>query len=280
MTELSPDLDLMIDRVRRAGALAQHLKAQGLHISYKSDGSILTNADIEVDRWLKEALLGPRPDYGWLSEEAPDANDRMEKARVFVLDPIDGTMGFSKGSNYWTISLALTEGTEVIAAVVFAPDARELYYAGLGTGAFLNDEAIVVSPHSQLDGASGLGDHRLFQNDYWPEAWPNMHVQSRPSVAYRMVCVAAAKTDFTVALSPKRDWDVAAATLIINEAGGQVTDHLGNPYEFNSKAAHKPSVVAANPVLSAALLSRFAHLDPLPQMPRRRHFTSQPAKQA
>lgn len=273
MSASDRNIDLMVDQVRRAGALAQHLKAQGLKVSYKSDGSVVTNADLEVNLWLKEALLGVRPDYGWLSEESPDNEARLTKDYVFVLDPIDGTMGLTKGSSYWTIALGLLYGNEVIAAVVYAPDAGELYEARRLGGARLNGELIRVSPRKGLEGASGLGDHRLFHNQHWPKPWPDIHVQSRPSVAYRMVCVAAGKADFTVALSPKRDWDVAAATLIAEEAGARVSDHLGHAYVFNSKAAFKDSLVCANPALSAELIERFAHLDPLPQFPSKRFST-------
>jgi myo-inositol-1(or 4)-monophosphatase len=250
------DLELIIDKVRRAGALALHLKAQGLIISYKADGSILTNADIAVNLWLEEALLEARSDYGWQSEESPDNDQRLGKARVFVLDPIDGTIGYSKGSPYWTIALCIIEAGQPIAAVVYAPDADELYSAALGNGAYLNGQAIKVSDTDTLDGAEVLGDPRLFQNMGWAKPWPQMHVQSRPSVAYRMVAVAAGKADFTLATTPKRDWDVAAATLIVTEAGGVVSDHLGQSYAFNAKDSLKTSLLCSNRALYETVLAR------------------------
>ncbi|MEM9965320.1 MAG: inositol monophosphatase family protein, partial [Asticcacaulis sp.] len=140
--DLNAELALLVDKARRAGALAQHLKAQGLIISYKSDGSIVTNADLEVNLWLKEALLEARPDYGWQSEESPDTTDRLKRDNLFVLDPIDGTIGFSKGSPYWTIALALVRDHRPVAAVVYAPDAQEMYSAALGGGAWLNGEPV------------------------------------------------------------------------------------------------------------------------------------------
>jgi myo-inositol-1(or 4)-monophosphatase len=254
------DLDLIVDKVRRAGALAQHLKAHGLITSFKADGSIVTNADTEVNLWLKEALNDARPDYGWQSEESPDNAERLDARRTFVLDPIDGTMGLSKGSPYWTIALAVIEANRPVAAVVYAPDAGELYAAEAGKGARLNDAVIRVTTTSQLESAEVVGDSRLFGRDIWPEPWPRLNVVSRPSVAYRMCVVAAGRADFTMALTPKRDWDVAAASLIAQEAGAIVSDHLGNPYGFNARDSLKPSLICSGPALFPEIIRRCAHL--------------------
>ncbi len=257
------DLGLIVDKVRRAGALAQHVKAHGLITSYKADGSIVTNADTEVNLWLKEALEEARPDYGWQSEESPDNVARLSSKRTFVLDPIDGTMGLSKGSQFWTIALAVVEAGKPIAAVVYAPDASEMFSAALGEGARMNDEIIHVTSRADLLDAEVLGDARLFGKDIWPVPWPRLSVHSRPSVAYRMASVACGRADFTIALTPKRDWDVAAATLIAQEAGAVVTDHLGNPYEFNAIDSLKPSLICSGPALFPEIIRRCAHLSAL-----------------
>jgi myo-inositol-1(or 4)-monophosphatase len=257
------DLDLIIDKVRRAGALAQHVKGNGLITKYKADGSIVTNADTEVNLWLKEALLDARPDYGWQSEEEADNAHRLDAARTFVLDPIDGTMGLSKGSPYWTIALAVIERQQPVAAVVYAPDSGELYSASRGQGAHLNGASITASRRDELKDAEVLGDSRLFGKSIWSEAWPRLSVHSRPSVAYRMACVASGRADFTMALTPKRDWDVAAATLIAQEAGAVVSDHLGNPYGFNAIDSLKPSLICSGPGLFPEIIRRCAHLDAL-----------------
>jgi len=258
------ELALLMDKARRAGALAQHLKAQGLIVSYKSDGSIVTNADLEVNLWLKEALLEARPDYGWQSEESPDTTERLERDSLFVLDPIDGTIGFSKGSPYWTIALALVRDHRPVAAVVYAPDAQEMYSAVLGGGAFLNGAAIQASLTPELGCAQGIGDARVFFRDIWQEDWPKMEMLSRPSVAYRMAAVAAGRADFTLALTPKRDWDVAAATLIAEEAGAKVSNHLGQAYDFNRPDTLKTSLICANSPLYPEILRRCAHLGEQP----------------
>lgn len=257
------DMSLLIDKARRAGALAQHLKAAGLSITYKSDGSIVTNGDLEVNIWLKEALLNARPDYGWQSEESADTLDRLSAKRVFVLDPIDGTMGFSKGSPFWTIAIAIVEDGIPVAAVVYAPDANELYSACLGEGAYLNDTPIKTNTHAELGQGEVLGDARMYGRDIWLKPWPRLRVTSRPSIAYRMVLIAGGGYDFTLSLAPKRDWDLAAACLIVTESGGKVTDHLGNSYTFNGKDSLKISMICSNGALHGQILDYCAHLDDL-----------------
>ncbi|MFT4089872.1 MAG: 3'(2'),5'-bisphosphate nucleotidase CysQ [Asticcacaulis sp.] len=263
--DLKIELALLVDKVRRAGALAQHLKNQGLIISYKPDGSIVTNADLEVNLWLKEALLEARPDYGWQSEESPDTEARLACKNLFVLDPIDGTMGFSKGSPYWTIALALVRDHRPVAAVVYAPDVQEMYSAYLGGGVWLNGEPVHETQTVELEYAQSIGDARLFFRDIWKEGWPKMEVSSRPSVAYRMVAVAAGRADFTLALTPKRDWDVAAATLIAEEAGAKVSNHLGKGYDFNRPDTLKTSLICSNSKLYPEILRRCEHLGEHPE---------------
>lgn len=261
--DLKAELALLVDKARRAGALAQHLKAQGLIISYKADGSIVTNADLEVDLWMREALLEARPGFGWQSEESADTDDRLTREHLFVLDPIDGTIGFSKGSPYWTIALALVHNHRPVAAVVYAPDTQEMFTAALGHGAWLNDEPIRATNTAHLEAAHGIGDARLFFRDIWKEEWPRMEVTSRPSVAYRMAVVAAGRADFTLALTPKRDWDVAAGTLIANEAGAVVSDHHGRTYDFNGADSLKTSLICSNSMLYPELLRRCGQLETL-----------------
>ncbi len=91
------DLDLIVQAAREAGALALTRKAQGLTVQAKAGGSPVTNADIEVDSLLKTQLGAARPDYGWLSEETADDPARLDRNRLFVVDPIDGTTNFAAG---------------------------------------------------------------------------------------------------------------------------------------------------------------------------------------
>jgi len=117
---LTADLDLIVEAAREAGALALRLRGTGLEVEYKPGNSPLTNADLAADALLTERLRSARPDYGWLSEETADNTDRLDKTRLFVVDPIDGTRAFVKGRPWWSVCIAVVEAGRPVAAVVFA----------------------------------------------------------------------------------------------------------------------------------------------------------------
>ena len=179
----------------------------------KENASPVSEADIMVDRYLAASLLAARPDYGWLSEETADNPSRLDRSRVFIVDPIDGTRGFIRGEDSWTVSLAVVENGVPIAGVVYAPVRDEMYDAAKGGGARLNGAPIV---RSRRAGAAPLipapgAVHQEMQAaglDY-------TRGPAYPSLAYRLVQVATGKLDAAVARRGAQDWDIAAAALIL-----------------------------------------------------------------
>ncbi len=220
------DLDLIRDAVLEAGRLALESRVKGLKVWSKPGGSPVTDADLAVDTLLKLRLLNARPNYGWLSEETADDPARLSIPRLFVVDPIDGTAAYIKNKPWFTVCVAVVENGRPIAAVVHAPELGETYEATLGGGARLNGALIAPSGRTELEGAAMLGDARMFADPRWPRPWPPMRIESRNSVAYRMVQVACGAFDAALALTTKADWDLAAADLIAQEAGAHVSDHL------------------------------------------------------
>ncbi len=208
------DLELIREAALEAGRLALEARAQGLKIWSKPGGSPVTDADIAVDTLLKLRLLSARPNYGWLSEETADDPARLEIARLFVVDPIDGTAAYLKNKPWFTVCIAVVEDGRPRAAVVYAPELDEMYEATVGGGARLNGRPIHPSACTELDGCAMLGDARMFADPRWPELWPSMHIEARNSIAYRVVQVACGAFDAALALSSKNDWDLAAADLI------------------------------------------------------------------
>jgi len=255
---MTPDLELLREVALEAGALALDHRRQGLKIYAKVGGSPVTDADMAVDSLLKQRLLKERPDYGWLSEETADGPERLEKSRIFVVDPIDGTVAFMKNKPWWTVALAVVEDGRATAAVIHAPTLNETFTAARGGGAFLNGERIEPSDTASLDDAAMLADAALFDRPIWSDPWPAMRFDKRNSIAYRMALVAAGAFDAAMALSPKWDWDVAAGELIAEEAGARCTDHLGRPYLFNKPDPRQPSLVCAAPALHPLILKRSA----------------------
>ncbi len=121
---------------------------------------------------------------------------------------------------------------------------------------------ISPSDRTELEGAAVLGDARMFADPRWPTPWPPMRVESRNSIAYRMVLVASGAFDLALALTPKNDWDMAAADLIAREAGACVGDHLGRPFVYNRPAPMQRSLLCAAPGLGELILTRVSHIDP------------------
>lgn len=256
------DLELIRDAARTVGETARELRSEGLLTRDKGGGmGPVTNADLEVDALLKAMLMQARPEYGWLSEETADDPARLSRERLFVVDPIDGTVSFMKGLSYWAVSIAVVEAGKPIAAVVHAPDLNETYVAEAGGGARLNGEAIVASGASLVENCGMLGDAKMFGHPAWPRPWPDMRIETRNSIAYRLCLVADGRFDAALALSAKNEWDVAAADLICAEAGASLTDHKGRLFAYNKPVPSMPSVVCAAPGLHPLILDRVRHID-------------------
>jgi myo-inositol-1(or 4)-monophosphatase len=255
---MTDDLTLLREAAIDAGRLALEHQARGLQVRSKPGGSPVTDADLAVDEQLKSVLTAARPDYGWLSEETADDPARLERSRLFVVDPIDGTVAFMKHKPWWTVALAVVEDGKPVAAVVHAPVLNETYEASLGGGARLNGEPIQVSDADSLEDAAVLADAALLQRPIWSEPWPSMRVEKRNSIAYRMALVAAGAFDAAFAVSPKWDWDVCAGALIVEEAGGRVSDHLGCAFLFNQPTPRQTSLVCSAPGLHPLILQRCA----------------------
>ena len=247
--EHDQDLALLERAVSAAGEIARKFYGQDVKRWSKPGGSPVSEADLAVDNYLRENLLAARPDYGWLSEESVDSEQRLTRARVFVVDPIDGTVAFLKNRPHFTICAAVVEKGRPRTAVVFNPITGECFAARQGGGATLNGAAIHVTDRDRIEGARMLGPKASFA-----EGWPPMDVTSYSSVAYRIALVAAGRHDAVVSLSVKRDWDLAAADLIVQEAGGLLTNEAGHALVYNQPAATQSTIIAAGPRLHAKLL--------------------------
>ena len=250
------DLDLIVKAAHEAGRLAVHLRKAGLTTEIKADNTPVSNADLAVDALLKEMLGAARPDYGWLSEETADDPARLERERLFVVDPIDGTRAFVKDRPWWGVCIGVVEAGRPVAGVIYAPDVEETYHAVAGQGAFRNGQPIAPTGADVLEGSGMLADAPMFKHPAWPQAWPEMNIVSRNSVAYRLCLVAAGDFDAALALSSKAEWDLAAADLIATEAGCLVTNHKGLTFRYNQPVPKARSLVCAGPALHQLILER------------------------
>jgi myo-inositol-1(or 4)-monophosphatase len=261
------DLDLIRDAALEAGELALAHRRRGLKVEYKAGGSPVTDADLAVDAFLKARLREARPEYAWLSEETADDPARLSARKLFVVDPVDGTRAYVKGKPWFAVCIAVVEDGEPTAAVVRAPALDETFEATLGGLATLNGREIGASGTAALENCRMLGDPRLFTHPGWRRPWPAMRVESKNSIAYRMCLVADGRFDAAVALNIKYDWDVAAAALIVEAAGGRATDHKGRRFSFNRPEPFQASLVCGAPALHPFILERTAPIELPPPKP-------------
>ena len=264
----APDLALLEASIREAGALARELTAKPLEIFSKGELGPVTNVDYAVDALLTERLRTARPDYGWLSEEAPDEPDaRMKHKRVFMLDPIDGTAAMISKLPQYTISIGIVDDGRAVVGAIYNPMTDELFMGALGEGALLNGRPMRASTRDSLDDARMIGQKSLYADKRWPRPWPKtLQIEQRQSIAYRMALVAAGQADATILYGFKNEWDIAAGCAIVEAAGGKVTDTWGRPLVLNQSDPRAPGVVASGAAMHALIIERLSHLpDPREQ---------------
>jgi myo-inositol-1(or 4)-monophosphatase len=252
-------LEEITDAARRAGEIALRDFRLGettsAHVHAKHGGSPVTAADLAVDHYLSERLLAAYPDAGWLSEETADDWARLDKASLLVVDPIDGTRAFLAGDPRWTVSIALVLDGRPIAGVVHAPALGETYAAALGCGARLDGAPIHVSARPTLDRAL-VGGPKSMIAPLAEAAGVELTVAPRiPSLALRLARVASGALDIGLASANSHDWDVAAADMILSEAGALLTDAHGQILRYNEKRTRHGALLASGAGLAPALVA-------------------------
>jgi myo-inositol-1(or 4)-monophosphatase len=251
------DRALLEAAARVGGETAQRLRAGPNPVHEKSGGhGPVSEADLAVDRQLRQLLTEARPGYGWLSEESEDDPARLAARRVFVVDPIDGTRGFLAGQQAWALSLAVVEDGAPIAAVVHLPDLGQTYAAVLGDGATVNRRPIAAAAGPAPERPRVLASSASLAPAVWPGGVPAVERHFRPSIAYRLCLVAEGRFDATFSFRDTWEWDAAAGDLIAREAGAIVTTRGGAVPRYNRPVPHLPGILAAAPNLHAGLVAR------------------------
>jgi myo-inositol-1(or 4)-monophosphatase len=219
-----------------------------------SDRSPVTEADRVADRVLREVLL--RDGEGWLSEESEDDSGRLQKHRVWVVDPLDGTSEFVAGIPEWCVSVGMVEGGRAVAGGICNPDTGEVFVGALGQGVTYNGEPVRLSERTSLAGAVVLASRRELQRGDW-EGFENAPFVIRPvgSIAYKLALVAAGLADATWTLSRKNEWDVAAGVALVEAAGGFVRGLVNGPILFNQRIPQLAGMVACSSGLAHELIS-------------------------
>ena len=252
------DLDLARTAVAEAGSIAMRHFRQNFERWEKSPGQIVTEADLAVDEAIKARLLGARPADGWLSEETPDGSDRLARERVWVVDPIDGTRSFAAGVAEFTISIALVREGRPVLGVLLNPATGDLFEAVSGKGARRNGETMTASRRADLEGARILCSSSENRRRRFDRLLPRCEVASIGSLALKLAVAATGAQDGYLTWRRTHDWDVAAAALIIEEAGGRIGDASGAPLRFNAALPWHEGILAAGAGLYGSLLEATA----------------------
>jgi myo-inositol-1(or 4)-monophosphatase len=242
------------ETIREAASLALPFFEAGGHtrarVWSKTGGSPVTEADVAVDTFLKIRLSALLPEAAWLSEETSDDSVRLGHDLVWIVDPIDGTRAFLTGHPDWSIAVALLSGGEPLLGFVHAPATDRFYEARAGAGATCDGRPITVSALGILDGARVAGPKPMIdrlgrgatRNGAAPAFVP---VERVPSLALRIARVAEGIIDVGLISEDARDWDLAAADIILREAGGSVSMLDGQPTRYNRPEPIHGALIAA-----------------------------------
>jgi myo-inositol-1(or 4)-monophosphatase len=242
---------------REAGWIIMALFGKDYRIEEKGKGDPVTTPDLEANRKIQEIILGRFPADGWLSEESKDNSERLRAARVWVVDPIDGTKEFIEGVPQFAVSVALVIEARPILGVVYNPAQEKLYRAVKGGGARLNGQPVHVSARAKVEGASLLVSRSEPRRRFQPFA-EICRIQPVGSIAYRLAMVAGGEGDGTLTFRSLREWDICAGVVIVEEAGGVVVDGEGNALVFNRTEALCRGIVASNEILTQTLQAMLA----------------------
>ena len=240
----------MVEAARAGGAVALEHYRRGFSVSLKADRSPVTEADREAERAILGVLRTRCPDHGALGEELGESGPCD---RRFIVDPIDGTRNFVRRIPTWAVLIGLEEGGEVTAGVIYQPATGVLHTARRGQGAWRDGERIRVSPVDALDRALVVHSSVNFlrKSPYW-EGF--LHLADRTQVqrgfgdfsAY--LWVAEGQGEIALSTTVKA-WDVAALQVLVEEAGGRLTDLDGGHGIYGS------TVFASNGLLHDAALA-------------------------
>lgn len=224
--------------------IAGNLQLEGLkrarRIEFKGSINLVTDVDKACEEAIVELLQGRFPDHDILAEEG--SGRRKDSEYKWVIDPLDGTTNYAHGYRLWAVSIALEYRGEIVAASVFEPNHDEMFLAEKGAGATLNGERIRVSETADLNHAMlttgfayNVREAKNNNLDHFTDFLMRTRAIRRDGVAAIDLCyVADGRFDgfWELNLFP---WDVAAGYLMIQEAGGKVTDFRGNPFDIYSK---------------------------------------------
>ncbi len=254
-------LDLAIAAAKEAGRIQIAHYSHPHKIEYKGRIDPVTEVDKLCEQAIIEMISGIFPDHDFLSEET--SFEEKGSSWKWIIDPIDGTTNYIHEYPCFCVSIGLEVEDEIQLGVVYNPLLDELFHAQKGEGAFLNRNRITVSRRDELDGSFlctgfpyDVRERSEFYLQYFSAFITRSFALRRPGSAVLDLCyVAAGRFDgfWEMKLHP---WDVAAASLMVTEAGGKITDFKGNPFSIYSE-----EILASNGLIHEAMLQVMKEVD-------------------
>jgi len=259
---MHPMLGIAVKAARRAGNIINRgaREIDLLTITSKGPKDFVSEVDREAERTIVETLLASYPDHAILAEEGTAKGANAEAENVWIIDPLDGTTNFLHGFPQYCVSIALAQRGQVTHGVIYDPVRNDLFTATRGRGAFLNDRRIRVSRRHHLRDCL-IGTGFPFRDGSYLDTYLRMMKTMieqtaglrRPgAAALDLAYVAAGFYDgfWEVGLNA---WDVAAGSLLIQEAGGLIGDLAGD-----GDFLHGGQVIAATPKIFAQMVTALA----------------------
>ncbi len=262
MTALARERDVAVEAARAAAAVISGYYKTDLEVELKGHDDPLTAADREANARIHDIVMRAFPDDGWLSEETADSTARLEKRRVWIIDPLDGTKEFTQHIPEFCVCIALVEDGRPIVAVELNPAADRLYCAVRGQGTTVNGAPARVSTQRSVAEAEVMASRSEDKRGEWDAFKPRCKVVLTGSVAFKLAELSTGNGDATFTLTPKNEWDICAGSLLVEEAGGRMTGLDGRPLAWNQPSPLRPGMIASNGLLHEGLLALIADVAP------------------
>jgi len=255
LTSSYPDI---LHRIQAALGAARTVFARftpgEIETEYKAGHDPVTEADRAVDAVLRQNLL--RPGEGWLSEETADDLSRLEKERVWIVDPLDGTREFVLGLPEFCVSIGFVEKGKPVAGGIYNPATNESFLGAIDAGVLYNGKPAAPSQRTSLAGALVLASRSEVKRGEWKQfESASFKTQAMGSVAYKLALVAAGLADVTFTLVPKHEWDVVAGAALVLSGGGFVTTLEKTDLTANRRNPLLSGLLACGPLLKDELLA-------------------------
>ncbi len=247
----------ILERIDAALAAARAIFSRftpgSIEAEFKIGHDPVTEADRAIDAALRENLLGEGE--GWLSEESVDDLSRLDKRRVWIVDPLDGTREFVKGIPEFCVSIGFIEDGRPVAGGICNPATAETFIGAIDTGVLYNGKPARASLRPTLAGASVLASRSEIKRGEWKQfETSQLQIRAVGSVAYKLALVSVGLADTTFTLTPKNEWDVAAGAALVLSSGGFVATLENTSFRANNRHPLLSGIIAGGPELRNELL--------------------------